>query len=107
LNTRTGRILIGKNHSSKSHPIMKNFLRNRIFQDHTISHIEEQIHSEIDVLTKAAQSFRMDNFSGYTLWVARFKFDKKQNVPIIMNSKPCIGCQSKMQQFNITNCIHT
>ena len=76
----------------KSHPLQARFS----------SHPEQiYIHSEISVLSQALRD-RVEDFSDYTLYVARVLSD---GTPAL--AKPCPGCMSALIEFGIHNLEYT
>lgn len=105
LNTSNGHVLFGIN-KPKTHSMMKNFVRSKPFvESHDVGE-SMFLHAEIDLLTKCVQSWRTDDLNDLTMWVARFRINDSLKL-IEANSKPCLGCQSKLTKFNVSKCFHT
>jgi len=92
-------ISIGMN-SSKSSPFQKRFSKNK-------NHI--YIHAEIGAIKQAISNMGLNEFvdAKKILYVCRVK-RFTQNSPYIWGlSKPCIGCQSAIMEFNINKVIYS
>ena len=110
LNSSNGRVLIGRNIPSKSHPLMQNFKRKRSFELHedlNVDLLKLDLHAEIDIITKVIQSHRTMSFEGLTLWIARFRLCSSSGKVLCLPSFPCCGCLQKIKSFNIETIIHT
>ena len=62
------------------------------------------LHAEIDAI-KNARYFK--ELPKSTLYVARVKWDDKEENIIFGNSKPCLGCAKAIIQFNVKDVIYT
>lgn len=91
-------ISIGFNRK-KSHPFQAQFQTN-----------DKQIylHAETDAINRALKYISTSDLKKATLYVARVKYtDNKSKKAIWAESKPCIGCQKAIFQYEIKNVVHT
>lgn len=104
--TQSSKLIFGIN-SSKSHPNMKNFVRKTHItvdnHDKFVANIELSQHAELACVSKYLSHHRRNNLEGLILWVVRFYKMNGQ----LANSKPCVGCQSKLTQLSLTKVIHS
>lgn len=91
-------ISIGFNRK-KSHPFQAQFQTN-----------DKQIylHAETDAINRALKYISASELKKATLYVARVKYtDNKSKKAIWAESKPCVGCQKAIFQYEIKNVVHT
>lgn len=66
------------------------------------------LHAETDAINRALKYVNASELKKATLYVARVKYiDNKSKKAIWAESKPCIGCQKAIKQYEIKNVIHT
>jgi len=89
---RKGNILSIGNNISKTHPIT---------MKHPYKAGEKaNIHAELDSILKLR--YNIQDFSGYTMVVMRLRSSGKLGL-----SKPCVGCQSVMNQLNFKDIYYS
>lgn len=84
---------------AKTHPLQAKYAKNpkAIY-----------IHAEIDVIRQAMKIYSEKDFINSTLYVARIKRPKPQSKEWIWGlAKPCKGCMSAIEAFNIGRIIYT
>lgn len=87
---KSGKIVhIGTN-SRKSHPKIQNYPY--------ISNQSTRLHAELSVCIKSGK----ENLSNYKMIVLRVNRNGK-----LANSRPCVGCQGVIKQFNIDEVWHS
>lgn len=83
----------------KSHPFQAKFSKN-----------EDSIylHAEIDCIKNALRAISIDELRDCTLYIARMKYESTHRRHMIPGlARPCIGCQSAIQAFDIKKVIYT
>lgn len=92
-----GKVISFGNNQYKTHPLQATFSKN----DEAVF-----LHAEIDSIRHAVKFINVDDLKKATLYVARAKHDRKKGFVSGM-SKPCKGCMSAIESFDIGRVVYT
>ncbi len=84
--------------SYKTDPFQKRFAKN----DDAICK-----HAEVDAIKNALRRISVDDLCNATLYIARVKYDQFKRNRSFGLAKPCVGCQSAIDTFEIGRVVYT